>query len=140
MAPQELGTSSWLVIDQARIDGFADATEDHQWVHVDPERAKGGPYGRTIAHGYLTVSLIPRLLRDVLEIRDRARGVNYGAERIRFTGPVAVGSSIRLRASLNSTEWRPDGGLLYRIGCVVEVEGSDRPAVVGEVVYLAYTE
>jgi len=138
--PQELGVSSWLVIDQARIDTFADATDDHQWLHVDEGRAKDGPYGRTIAHGYLTMSLIPRLLREVLELSDRTRGVNYGIETVRFTGPVGVGSAIRLRASLSSAVWRPDGGLKYRISCVVEVDGSDRPAVVAEVVYLAYKD
>ena len=97
----DLGSSGWLTVDQHRIDGFADATGDHQWIHVDPERAAAGPFGTTIAHGYLTLSLVIPLFTELLEIRGTAMGVNYGLEKVRFPNPVRVGARIRLtRAGL----------------------------------------
>src|SRR5690625_5268613 len=105
----ELGVSEWFHIGQERIDQFADATEDHQWIHVDSERAATGPFGRTIAHGYLTLALLPHLLTQLLKVTDEVRGTNYGLDRVRFTGPVRVGSYVRLIASIVESHVRPDG-------------------------------
>ena len=110
----DLGESGWLVIDQDRVNGFADVTEDHQWIHVDGERAAQGPFGTTIAHGYLTLSLVPRLLEEVVVVTDQVRGTNYGIDRARFTSPVPVGSRVRLRGRLLDARSRPDGGLTDR--------------------------
>jgi acyl dehydratase len=134
----ELGESSWLVIDQDRVNGFADVTEDHQWIHVDGERAAQGPFGTTIAHGYLTLSLVPRLLEEVVVVTDQVRGTNYGIDRARFTSPVPVGSRVRLKGRLLDARSRPDGGLQYKLGVELEVEGQDRPALVAEIILLAY--
>jgi acyl dehydratase len=133
----ELGIGDWLVVDQARIDAFAEATNDLQWIHIDPDRAASGPFGSTIAHGFLSLSLVAGLLGDVLAVRDRRIGVNYGLERVRFTAPVPVGARVRLRATLNGAEPRA-GGTLLRIGFVVELEGSEKPAVVGEMLTIHY--
>lgn len=135
---RDLGVSDWFHIEQDRVDGFADATDDHQWIHVDPERARGGPFGTTIAHGYLTLALVPRLLDELLRVTDQVRGTNYGLERVRFTNPVPVGAALRLAASILSAERRGDGGVRYRIGLRIEVAGEERPALVGETIYLAY--
>jgi acyl dehydratase len=135
----DLGWSEWLTIDQDRIDGFATATEDHQWIHVDVERAAAGPFGATIAHGYLTLSLVPRLLEDLLKISDEGRGTNYGVDRARFTSPVCVGSRVRLRGRLVSVDRRKDEGLQYKVAVEIHAEGADRPALVAEVVYLSYS-
>lgn len=137
-AEGELGVSEWLPMGQWRIDEFANATEDPQWVHVDPARAAEGPFGTTIAHGYLTLSLLPRLLKDVIEITDQKRGANYGIDRVRFTAPVRVDDAVRLRARLTGTERRADGGLLYKIGFELEISDRERPALVGEVLYVTY--
>jgi acyl dehydratase len=133
-----LGESDWLVVDQDRVNGFADVTEDHQWIHVDPERAAQGPFGTTIAHGYLTLSLVPRLLEDLLVVTDQVRGTNYGIDRARFTSPVPVGSRVRLGGRLLEVRSRPDGGLQYKVGVELQVDGQDRPALVAETIYLAY--
>jgi acyl dehydratase len=133
---RELGTGEWHTIEQERIDLFAEATDDHQWIHVDPDMAKQGPFGTTVAHGYLTLSLLPGLMSEVLQITDSRMGVNYGIERIRFTNPVPSGSRVRLHAKLASTERRGDN-VLYHVGVQVEIEGLEKPALVGEVVYLA---
>ena len=133
-----LGSSDWLVIDQDRVNGFADVTEDHQWIHVDPERAAQGPFGTTIAHGYLTLSLIPRLLEEVIVVTDQVRGTNYGIDRARFTNPVPVGSRVRMNARLIEVRPRPDGGVMYKVGVEIEVEGQERPALVAEILLLAY--
>jgi len=133
-----LGESGWLVVDQDRVNGFADVTEDHQWIHVDPERAAQGPFGTTIAHGYLTLSLIPRLLEELLVVTDQVRGTNYGVDRARFTSPVPVGSRVRLSGRLVEVRTRPDGGLQYKVGAELQVEGQERPALVAEIIYLAY--
>jgi acyl dehydratase len=134
----DLGASDWLTITQDRIDLFADATGDHQWIHVDPERAAAGPFGATVAHGYLTLSLVPELFDGMLEITDLTRGVNYGIERLRFTAPVRVGSSIRLAARLLGARRKADEGVEYRVALTVEIQGAERPAMVAECLYLAY--
>jgi acyl dehydratase len=133
----ELGTSDWVEITQDQVNQFADATGDHQWIHVDPERAKQGPFGRTIAHGYLTLSLLPQLMPQVMSIEDAVMGVNYGLEKIRFTNPVPVGSRVRLHAKLLGSDAK-GGGRLNRIGVQMEIEGEEKPAMVGEVLYLAF--
>jgi acyl dehydratase len=133
----ELGTSSWVTIDQRRIDLFAEATGDHQWIHVDPEAASQGPFGTTIAHGYLTLSLLPALLSEVMTVTDARMGVNYGVERARFTASVPSGSRVRLRAKLSGNERRTNG-VLFHVGVEIEIEGEEKPALVGEVLYLAY--
>lgn len=134
----ELGTSTWLLVDQRRINGFADATEDHQWIHIDPIRAADGPFGTTIAHGYLTLSLVPRLLDELLIVTDQVRGTNYGIDRARFTSPVPVGSEVRLTGRLLEVRSRPDGGLQYKVAVQIDVRNQDRPALVAEAVYLTY--
>ena len=125
----ELGPTEWMVIDQARIDLFADATGDHQWIHVDEEAAKQGPFGATIAHGYLTLSLVNRFLPDLLTVTGTSMGVNYGCEKVRFPSPVVVGSMIRARGEIVSAE--PAGrGTQVCVRVWVEIEGQDRPACV----------
>jgi acyl dehydratase len=132
----QLGASSWHTIDQERINTFAEATGDHQWIHVDPDAAANGPFGTTVAHGYLTLSLLPMLLSEVVSVSDAAMGLNYGTEKIRFTAPVPSGSRVRLHAKLNSSE-RKGPSVLYRMGVEIEIEGQQKPALVGEVVYMA---
>ena len=131
-----LGTSSWHTIDQDRINMFAEATGDHQWIHVDPEAAANGPFGTTVAHGYLTLALLPMLLSEIISVSDAVMGLNYGTEKIRFTAPVPSGSRVRAHAKLLSSE-RRGPSLLYRVGVEIEVDGQQKPALVGEVVYLA---
>lgn len=127
---KQLGVSDWLEIDQQRIDKFADATGDHQWIHVDPARAKNGPFGATIAHGYLTQSLVNYFLPQIVEVHGISMGVNYGANRIRFPAPVRVGSRIRGSAELLGVEETKDGGVQATIRVTVEIEGSERPGCV----------
>ena len=127
---KQLGASDWLEIDQARIDLFADATGDHQWIHVDPDRAAQGPFGGTIAHGYLTLSLVNLFLPQVVEVRGISMGVNYGSNKLRFPAPVPVGSRIRGSAELVEAEEVKGGAIQAVIRVSVEVEGSDRPACV----------
>jgi acyl dehydratase len=134
---QELGTSRWVTIEQRAIDQFAEATGDHQWIHVDPEKAAAGPFGQTVAHGYLSLSLIPALLEEVLRVKDARMGVNYGIEKVRFTAPVPSGSDVRLLAVLRSSERRGEG-VLFRLGVTIEIRGEEKPALVGEVVYLTF--
>ena len=133
---RELGTSDWHEITQEQIDQFAAATGDHQWIHVDPEAAANGPFGTTVAHGYLTLSMLPMLLSEVVSISDAVMGVNYGTEKIRFTSPVPSGSRVRLQAKLVRAE-RRGPSVAWTVGVQVEIEGKDKPALVGEVVYLA---
>ncbi|MFI8589126.1 MaoC family dehydratase [Dietzia maris] len=130
---RHVGYSDWMEITQERIDAFADATGDHQWIHVDPARAAEGPYGRTIAHGYLTLSLLPVLGAEVMEIRGFAMMINYGVDKVRFPAPVPVGSRIRAGIELTSLQRKSSGVQLNSL-VTVEVEGSDRPAVVAETV------
>jgi acyl dehydratase len=134
---RELGTSEWETIDQNQIDLFAEATHDHQWIHVDPELAAQGPFGTTVAHGYLTLSMLPYFVSQVLNVTDVKMGINYGTEKIRFTAPVPVGSQVRLKATLRDSERRGDG-VLYRLGIEVEIKDADKPALVGEVLYLVF--
>ena len=124
-----LGHSDWLEITQERIDLFADATGDHQWIHVDPERAKDGPFGAPIAHGYLTLSLVNMFLPQIIEVRGISMGVNYGADRLRFPAPVPVGSRIRGSGELLQVD-DVKGGIQAVIRVTVEIEGGDRPACV----------
>jgi acyl dehydratase len=134
---RELGTSEWETIDQRQIDLFAEATHDHQWIHVDPEAAAQGPFGTTVAHGYLTLSMLPYFVSQVLNVTDGRMGINYGTEKIRFTAPLPVGSQVRLKATLRNSERRGEG-VLYRLGVEIEIKGSEKPALVGEVLYLVF--
>lgn len=135
---QEIGLTDWLLIDQDRIDAFAHATGDHQWIHVDEERAADGPFGATVAHGFLTLSLLPLFFQHGFVIDDVKMGINYGLNRVRFTAPVRVGS--RLRAHFVLMAYEPLGGgaqLTTRV--TIELEGSERPACVAEAVSRRYT-
>ena len=125
---QKLGASDWLAIEQARVNQFADATGDHQWIHVDPERAKSGPFGATIAHGYLTLSLVNSFLPQLLEVRGISMGVNYGCDRVRFPSPVRVGSRVRGVGEVVAAEEVKGGAVQVTVRVSVEVEGSDRPS------------
>jgi acyl dehydratase len=125
-----LGASDWLEIRQERIDGFADATGDHQWIHVDPERAKSGPFGTTIAHGYLTLSLVNCFLPQIIEVRGISMGVNYGCDKVRFPAPVPVGSRVRGVGQLVAAEEVKGGAVQATVRVTVEIEGAGKPACV----------
>jgi acyl dehydratase len=129
---QALGESAWLEVTQARVNTFADATDDHQWIHVDPERAKQGPFGAPIAHGYLTLSLVSRFLPEILVVKGVAMGVNYGVDKVRFPSPVRVGARIRGRGELVEAEAQKDGSVQAKVRVTVEVEGQAKPACVAE--------
>ncbi|CAL9396095.1 MaoC family dehydratase [Streptomyces albus] len=129
---EELGTSDWLEVDQRRIDLFADATGDHQWIHVDPQRAADGPFGSTIAHGYLTLSLLPALVPQIMRVEGMRMGVNYGVDRVRFPAPVPVGSRLRARATLTDVSEASDGGVQVAARVTVEREGGERPVCVAD--------
>ena len=132
----ELGTSSWIEVAQPRIDTFADATDDHQWIHVDPERAEAhSPFGGPIAHGYLTLSLIIPMWEEVLVVDDVTTKINYGLNKVRFTNPVPAGGRVRISATLKSYEELPNGGAQLTVDAKIELEGSERPAVVVEALY-----
>jgi acyl dehydratase len=133
---RELGASEWHEITQQQIDLFAKATGDHQWIHVDPEAAANGPFGTTVAHGYLTLSMLPMMLSEIVSVTDAVMGVNYGTEKIRFTSPVPSGSRVRLHAKLAHAE-RRGPSVVWTVGVQVEIEGKEKPALVGEVVYMA---
>ena len=136
---QRLGSSEWVVVDQAMIDRFAEATGDHQWIHVDVERAKREmPGGRTIAHGYLTLSLLPRLNANIYTIKSRKRGVNYGSNKVRFTAPVPSGARVRGHLTLKAIEPLGNGCSRLVTEATVEVEGGGRPALVAETLSLVY--
>jgi len=138
LAGQEIGASDWVTIDQDRIDKFADATGDHQWIHIDVERAKKEmPGGKTIAHGYLTLSLLPMLAAQIMRITGVSRGINYGSNKVRFTNMVPVGSRVRAKQKLMSVEARA-GGLQLINEMTIEIEGQDRPACVAETISLIY--
>ncbi|MGW0005442.1 p-hydroxycinnamoyl-CoA hydratase [Nocardia grenadensis] len=133
---QSLGTSSWIEIPQQRIDTFADATDDHQWIHVDPERAEAeSPFGGPIAHGYLTLSLIIPMWDEVLKVDSVTMAVNYGLNKVRFTSPVPANGRVRLQATLKKAEELPKNGLQVTVDALIELEGAERPAVVVEAVY-----
>jgi acyl dehydratase len=134
---QEVGLSDWLEISQSRVNEFADATGDHQWIHVDVERATrelGGP----IAHGYLTLSLIPHLSAGLLPVKGVTRGINYGSDKVRFTNMVRVGKRVRLRQKLLGVEPK-SGGVQLRSQCTIEIEGEERPACVAETLSLIFS-
>jgi acyl dehydratase len=127
----DLGPTDWLVVDQTRIDQFAEATNDHQWIHVDPKRAADGPYGGTIAHGLLTLSLLPHFMHDLYRVDNVAMAINYGFNKVRFITPVPVGSRLRARSKL-TTVTELAGGVQAALTTTIEVEGSDKPAAVVE--------
>ena len=128
---EEVAVSPWLEVTQERIDTFARAIEDFQWIHVDPARAAASPFGRTIAHGFLTLSLLSRLSEMTFSFSDRKMGINYGLNRVRFTAPVPSGARVRARFALARYE-KLDGGVQVTWNTVVEIEGSDKPALVAE--------
>jgi acyl dehydratase len=134
---EHLGWSEWHLVDQAQVNLFADATGDHQWIHVDPERAATGPFGGTIAHGYLTLSLAPVLLHDVLVVEGMTFGVNYGCNKVRFPAPVKVGAKLHLGAKVSSVE-DIAGGAQVTLELTLETEGAEKPSCVAEVVYRYY--
>src|SRR5579864_354730 len=135
---KEIGVSDWYTVTQEQINKFADATGDHQWIHVDVERAKKEmPGGKTIAHGYLTLSLIPGLTGGMLRVEGVTRGINYGSNKVRFTNMVAVGSRVRARQKLLAVEPR-SGGLQLTNEVTIEIEGQQRPACVAETISLIY--
>ncbi len=132
---EELGTTDWLLIEQSRVDRFADATDDHQWIHLDPERAAAGPFGGTIAHGYLTLSLLPRFSWELYTVQNATAVINYGLNRVRFIHPVRVGARVRSTATLDSVTEVP-GGVQIVVGqrVDVEVDGKPKPACVAETI------
>ncbi len=125
----ELPPTDWMEITQARVDEFANATDDHQWIHVDPVKAKDGPFGGTIAHGYLTLSLANKFLPQLIEVQNFSMGVNYGAEKVRFPSPVRVGARIRGRGEIVQVE-EVKGGVQSTVRITIEIEGEERPACV----------
>jgi len=134
---EHLGYSEWLEVTQDRVNKFADATDDHQWIHVDPERAKAGPFGGPIAHGYLTLSLAVPLLGQVLHVDGVRMGINYGLNKVRFPSPVPVPSRIRLGATLKSVD-DVEGGAQSAFELTFEVEGKEKPSCVAEAIYRWY--
>ncbi|MFD7402942.1 MaoC family dehydratase [Streptomyces sp. NPDC059866] len=134
---EQLGHTDWLEVDQKRIDLFADATGDHQWIHVDPEKAAAGPFGTTIAHGYLTLSLLPLFGPQLIAVEGVKMGVNYGTNKVRFPSPVPVGSRLRATARITGVEDVP-GGVQVTVAFTVEREGGDKPACVAESVSRYY--
>ena len=128
---QELGSSEWHEIAQERVNAFADATGDHQWIHVDPERAAAGPFGGTIAHGYLTLSLLPMLMGEIWHVENVRMGINYGLNRVRFPAPVPVGKRVRATSQLKELT-QVDGGVQLVVETTIEVEGGSKPVCVAE--------
>ena len=135
---QEIGVSDWITVDQRRIDGFAEATGDRQWIHIDPQRAAAGPFGTTIAHGFLTLSLLPEMGASAMEVRDTRMGVNYGLNKVRFTAPVPVAS--RLRGRFKLLAYEPiEGGAQLTMEVTMQREGSDKPVCVAVSLARRYT-
>jgi acyl dehydratase len=133
-----LGYSQWWEITQQRVNTFADATDDHQWIHVDPERSKEGPFGGPIAHGYLTLSMAVPLIGEVVDVGGAAMGINYGTNKVRFPAPVPVGSRLRVGVTLaDATTF--EGGAQVTLDAVFEVDGGTKPVCVAQVVYRYYT-
>ena len=131
MAGADLGATDWMEITQDRVNLFADATDDHQWIHTDPERAKDGPFGAPIAHGFLTLSLIIPFWGELFDVEGVTTKVNYGLDKVRFTSPVKVGSKVRMQATIaDVTEVK--GGAQIKVNATIEIEGQERPAVVAE--------
>jgi acyl dehydratase len=137
LAGRDLGASDWLEVTQERINTFADATGDHQWIHVDEARAAAGPFGTTIAHGYLTLSLVIPLFGSLLKVEGTKMGVNYGLEKVRFPNPVRVGSRIRQAATVADVA-EVTGGLQMTCDFTVQIEGQDKPACVARTIYRQY--
>ena len=137
MVGKHLGHSDWETIDQDKINRFADATGDHQWIHVDLERAKAGPFGTTIGHGYLTLSLIPVFVFQILKVEGAKLVVNYGINKARFPAPVPSGSRVRMGGEIASVE-EVSGGLQVTLGCTFEIENQPKPACVAEIVFRYY--
>jgi len=135
----QLGQTEWLTIDQARVDGFAEVTEDRQWIHVDVERATSGPFGGTIAHGYLTMSLVNHFLPQLIEVRCFTHAVNVGADRLRFLNPVRVGTRIRATGEIVGVE-EVKGAMQSVVRVTVEIEGEDKPACVVDTISRYYPE
>ena len=136
---KEIGVSDWVLVDQDRINKFADATGDHQWIHIDVERAKKEmPGGKTIAHGYLTLSLVPMLTASISGVKKVSRGINYGSNKIRFTGMVPAGSRVRARQKLVAADPVQGNGIRFTNEITIEIEGSERPACVAEVMSILY--
>lgn len=132
----ELGPGPWVSVDQARIDLFAETTGDHQWIHVDPKRAASGPFGGTIAHGFLTLSLVPVLLATIMQVDGVAMAVNYGLDKVRFPAPVPSGARVRGRCTVSLATTLPSGHSMFRFAVTVEVEGQERPGCVAEFLIL----
>lgn len=132
MVGQEVAVSDWITVTQEQINQFAEATGDHQWIHVDVERARAGPFGAPIAHGFLTLSLIPRFFETAIEIRGTRMGVNYGLNKVRFTAPVPVGSRLRARLKLLSCDPIENGGMQMAWQVTIEREGADKPVCIAE--------
>jgi acyl dehydratase len=127
----QLGPTEWMEITQDRVNLFADATDDHQWIHVDPERAKDGPFGGTIAHGLLTLSLLPHFMQQLYTVNNIAMAINYGYNKVRFITPVKVGAKVRARAEITEVK-QLDGAVQATVTTTVEIEGSEKPAAVAE--------
>jgi acyl dehydratase len=137
-AGEHIGYSDWLVVEQDRVNQFADATGDHQWIHIDEERAKAGPFKTTIAHGYLTVSLLPMLVSQVYRVQGARMGVNYGLDKLRFPAPVPVGSKIRAGVEMLSVDDVSGGALQVKNRVTIEREGGDKPCAVAETLSRVY--
>ena len=138
LAGQEVGTSDWITITQEQVNLFAQATGDHQWIHVDVERAKAGPFGAPIAHGFLTLSLLPLFFASTFQIIEKGMGVNYGLNKVRFTAPVPVGSRLRARMTLLKAEPIDNNGLQLTWAVAVEREGAAKPVCVAESIARSY--
>jgi acyl dehydratase len=135
---KDLGRTGWMEITQDRVNTFADATGDFQWIHIDPEKAEHGPFGRTIAHGYLTLSLIIPLFDELLEVTGTSMSINYGLEKVRFPSPVPVGAKIRLHGAIDAVEDVKGDAVQLRVAFTVEVEGGGKPACVAQAIYRHY--
>ena len=138
LAGTDLGASEWFEVTQDRVNLFADATEDHQWIHTDPERAAEGPFGGAIAHGYLTLSLLIPLFNELLEVRGVRMSVNYGLEKVRFPSPVRVRGKIRLLGTVDSVEDVAGDGVHMALSFTIEIDGGTKPACVAKVLYRHY--
>lgn len=135
---RDLGATDWMTVTQERVNTFADATDDHQWIHVDPVQAKAGPFGACVAHGFLTLSLASRFMPQLIEVRNMKMGVNYGCDKVRFPAPVRVGARIRGRGELVAIERAKDGSLQSTLRLTVEIENEAKPACVVDTISRYY--
>jgi acyl dehydratase len=138
LAGTDLGHTGWLEITQDRVNAFADATDDHQWIHVDTEKAAAGPFGGTIAHGYLTLSLVVHLMNQLMDVRGVSMGINYGLNKVRFPAPVPVGSKVRLAAQVGAVEDAGVNAVQAVVDVTVELAGSEKPACAAQTVFRYY--